>query len=435
MADTEKANSEISISNKQKNIFKSGKFWIIGIIVIAVVLTIVKLASPKKAGKDLSVSEVVLKDMVQSISVEGNVDAKQDDLTLLNVSQKVEKVMVGEGQDVKAGTPLVKLDTTDLEYQLKKAVVSLNTAKENYENGKKQASDAVTQAEASVQKAQGDYNQAMRKFGADQGLFKNGHISKEEYEASKKQTDDLSNQLKTATMKLQAAQKDLKDYDKSSQFKQQLDLCAVDVDNLNKKIADSTIVSNIDGRVVRIDAKAGKYPQADKNIVLVCDLSSYKLVVSLNQYDSTKIKVGQKASIKVKGLDKKYTGTISHLGEMANTVMDGTNKETKVNMEMTIDNPDKDIKVGYEADADIILGQKNGVINVSFDDVKQDDKGRYVFVVQDGKAAKRYIKTGLETDFDVEVTEGLKVGEKYISSPDETLKEGDMVSAPYSTKK
>lgn len=434
-ANIENITPEVGVEKKRFRIFRNKKIWIIGAVVIVAGIFIAKAMLSKPAGKAVTISDVTSKDIVQSISVTGNIKANQEDKTLLSVTQKVEEVMVKEGQDVKKGTPLVKLDTSDLEEQLKKALIALNSAQSNYTNGEKTVQDAVIQAQINLQSGQSAYEQSKRTFDANQALYDGGYISKETYEDSKKKLTDAENQLKLLQIQLDNANKNLSDYDKSSSLKQQIDLAKADVDSLNKKIADSTIVANIDGKVVRLDAEAGQYPKSDRNTVMVCDLSSYKVVISLNQYDSVRVKVGQKANLKIKGLDKEYTGTVSKIGEIANVTSSGSDQESKVDIEITVDNPDENIKVGYEADADIILNEKKGALNVNFEAVRQDEQGKYVFVVENGLAKKRYVKTGLETDFDIEILEGLKEGEKYISVPDDTIKDGDAVIVPGGNKK
>ncbi|HWQ29349.1 MAG TPA: efflux RND transporter periplasmic adaptor subunit, partial [Negativicutes bacterium] len=65
---------------------------------------------------------------------------------------------------------------------------------------------------------------------------------------------------------------------------------------------------------------------------------------------------------------------------------------------------------------------------IGFDSVLEETNGKkYVFVVENNKAVKRYLQTGLETDFEIQVIDGLKAGDSYIKSPPATLKEGDPV--------
>ncbi len=442
-ANIEKANTGVTIQKRRFKIFKSKKIWIIVAVVLVAIFLIARHAFSKPAGKPVNTADALKKDIVQSISVTGNIEANQEDKVYLNATQKISEVYIKEGQQVKKGTPLFKYDTSDLDGQLKKAIVTLNSAQSSYANGQSAVQDAVTQAQINVQTAQSTYDQLKRNFDANQALYDSGYISKEAYEDSKKKLSDQENQIKLLQIQLDSANKNLSDYSKSSNLKVQVDLAKADVDALNEKIADGTVTSNIDGKVIKVDAKAGQYPSADNtSVVWICDISSYKLVVPLSQYDSVRVKVGQKADLKVKGLDKKYTGSITSIGKVANMPSSvaglsssSASQEAKVDVEIKLDNPDENIKIGYESDADIILNEKKGALNVNFEAVQQDGKGKYVFVVENGLAKKRYVTTGLETDFDIEIIDGLKEGDKYITNPDSSIKDGEAVTVPGVVKK
>ena len=222
--------------------------------------------------------------------------------------------------------------------------------------------------------------------------------------------------------------------DKITNQKNQVALIQADIDNLNKKIEECNVKADTDGKVIKIDAKEDQFPKAG-DMIIVDDTSKYKVSVNISQYDSAKIKVGQKANIKLKGSTKKYTGVVSDIGQFAelksSTGNASTSQESKVNFKITIDNPDEDIKAGFEADAEIVLDGKTSVLAIGFDAIKEEKAAgkKYVYVVnKDNKVSKKYIKTGLDTDYDVEITDGLKEGDKCVLNPPQNLNEGDIVT-------
>ncbi|MCH5139094.1 efflux RND transporter periplasmic adaptor subunit, partial [Clostridiaceae bacterium UIB06] len=96
-----------------------------------------------------------------------------------------------------------------------------------------------------------------------------------------------------------------------------------------------------------------------------------------------------------------------------------------------LDNPDEGIKAGFEVDAEIVLDEKKSVLAIGFDTIKDEKAAgkKYVYLVnKDNKVSKRYIKTGLDAEYDVEVIDGLKEGDKCIINPPQNLKEGDIVT-------
>ncbi|HRY91202.1 MAG TPA: hypothetical protein P5229_02570, partial [Candidatus Gracilibacteria bacterium] len=76
---------------------------------------------------------------------------------------------------------------------------------------------------------------------------------------------------------------------------------------------------------------------------------------------------------------------------------------------------DARLKSGMTTNLDIVTAQKDNVLIIPARAVKYEDSIRYVEVLVDGKPKKTTIKTGLESDQDVEVTSGLKEGDKIIT--------------------
>ena len=179
---------------------------------------------------------------------------------------------------------------------------------------------------------------------------------------------------------------------------------------------------------MKLGVKPNQYPTMENSTISIYDLSKYRVNIQVSQYDAISVSLGQKAAVKVKGVDTEYKGTVTAIGDAAVITLEGTNKEPKVEIEVTLDNPDNKIKVGYEADIDITLEESPNSTAVSFESVQEDEDGKqYVFAVVNNKAVKRFVQTGLETDFEVQILEGLKAGDQYIKNPPATLKDGDPV--------
>ncbi|HYE83005.1 MAG TPA: efflux RND transporter periplasmic adaptor subunit [Clostridia bacterium] len=381
------------------------------------------------------------RNLLQTISVTGNIEARDKEEIFLSSQQKVEEIHTDEGQKVKKDDIILSVDTTDLEYQLSKYEINLDLAERNLDrllrkgsmSDRRSLENSVKQADINVSNAAADYEEAKKKFEQNHALYDAGAVSKEEYDSSEKKMRDLKNQMELSHIQLSNAQDSLADFgtnleDQIADQRNQIEAAKADIANTKEKISRSTVKASIDGKVVRLDARENQYPTQDNNSIAIYDLSLYKVSVEVSQYDAVSINKGQKASIKVKGLDKAYTGTVSKIGEAAAIKLEGTNKEVKVEIEITLDNPDEKIKVGYEADIDIILQESSHTLAVDFEALQQEEDGsKYVFVLEDGKAVKKYVKTGMETDFDIQILEGLKAGEKFLKNPPEGLKDSDPV--------
>ncbi|HYE82831.1 MAG TPA: HlyD family efflux transporter periplasmic adaptor subunit [Clostridia bacterium] len=415
---------------------------IAAIVLLAIAIGAVRIITSNQAKvKEIDIGKVEAKNLSQTISVTGNIDAANKEEIELSTQQKVIEIFAQEGQEVKDGTSLLRTDSTDYEYQLKKHELALELANIDLqrllstgsENDKKALENAVRTAEINLRSAETEYNEAKRKYDQSSVLYENGAVSKEDYEASLKAMNDAKNRMELSTMELDNAKDSLNDFgvNNSDQIKgkrNQVESAKADIANVKDKIKKSMIKSSINGKIVQLDVKPNQYPTIENNIAAIYDLSQYKVKVLVSQYDAVSISKGQKSSIKVKGIDTGYKGTVTAIGDAAVITVEGTNKEPKVEIEVTLDNPNDKIKVGYEADIDITLQESTNSTAVGFESVLEDEDGKkYVFVVEHNKAVKRFVQTGMETDFEIQILEGLKAGDSYVKNPPATLKDGDPV--------
>ena len=175
-----------------------------------------------------------------------------------------------------------------------------------------------------------------------------------------------------------------------------------------------------------LEARLGQYPTQSYNKVQVVDLSSLMVKINVSQEEAVVLKLGQQCTLKVKGLEGEYKGAVSSISNVAS--VSANSSEPKFQVEISIENPKQNLKVGYEADISVQLGEKPAALSAGYGAVKAEEDGRkYVFVISNGKASKTYVKTGIETADYIEILEGLKEGEKYVTLPPDTMKDGSQV--------
>lgn len=430
----------------KKTILKSKKSKIIAASIV-VVVGLVGFTSYSKAQKakikEVSLTTTGKASLTQSVTLTGSIEANSRNEISLAPTQKVVEVLVKEGQTVKKGDILVKLDVSDLKSQLEKQNLNLANAEYNLNHlisnssvkDKVTSENAVKQAKIALETAKINLEDAKKKFEQNKQLFEGGYISANDFDAIKNTLTANENALKNAEITLSNAQSTYSNIDATvnnqiTNQRNQIAMIKADIENLNTKIEDCNLKATVAGKVTKIDAKVNQYPVAGDKII-IDDVSLYKASMDVSQYDAINMKKGQKAIIKVNGANKEYAGVITDIGQLAEKKATSTDQDSKVNVKVSINKPDANVKVGYEVDAEIILNEKQNALQIGFEAVKEDnDTGKkYVFVVDENNiVAKRYITTGLETDYNIEVLSGLKEGEKYVLSPEKTLAEGDKVS-------
>lgn len=179
-----------------------------------------------------------------------------------------------------------------------------------------------------------------------------------------------------------------------------------------------TITAPMDGIVTSVEVKSDVLSRTAKPLITISDTGSYAAMVTVGESYSSDIQVGDPAVITGTGFaEKSYEGHISKIYPVARKASGTAVQETVVDVEITIDNPDDSLKSGFTARAEIMTNARRNMLMIPYEAIQQDENNiEYVYVVQDSKAVRRDITTGLELLDGVEVTNGLGENELLVTN-------------------
>lgn len=413
---------------------KLGLLLAITLLITVVSIAVITAAVPAKHRK-IAISTAKIKHLAQTIIVEGVVEPNRKQEINLDTAQKVIEVLVNEGQEVKKGDLLLKLDNSDNQYRLRVEEINLKLAERelskvlnNEKSDKKDVEYSYKQAEAALNNAKAELDASKNTLASDKVLFEKGAVSRSQYESSQEAVRIKDNAFLLKSMELDRAAQSLADFDLAKdeqifKLKSSVSLIQENINNLKSKV-DAETRANIDGRVVKLEVEEGQYPSQDNSQILIYDMSKQLVNIGLKQQEALYIKEGMKAEIKVRGMDEtEYSGTVIDVDDVA-IASSGGGKGSKVNVKIAIDNPDERIKIGYDVEVKIDLSIKEDAVVVDFESIVQDNDGnKYIYHVEDDLARRRVVSTGIETSFEVEITEGLIPGDRYVVNPPEEMQE------------
>jgi HlyD family secretion protein len=332
------------------------KFITLGLAAITVILLAVLFLKdndsvPYEAADDMAAQSSVSRGLL----VTGKVEPLDFETIIIPGGQKVNKVFFSEGQIVQAGDVILTTDTADLQYELKKNQLALDTSEKAlnrlYASGDDNGALSLRkQCELNLEIAMADYNESGRIYQKNQILYENGVISEEELHTRSQNREVLSAKADLAKIALADFESNL-----NQEIIQQKNMIAsyqADIENILAQIEKSKIKANISGQIVGLNIKEGQYAASDNNVVAIHDVSGYKIAVEATQYDTATLSLGQICEITIKGLPKIYCGAVSKIAETAH--IDKASGRARVAVEIAVDNPDGSIKSGYEADITII---------------------------------------------------------------------------------
>lgn len=188
------------------------------------------------------------------------------------------------------------------------------------------------------------------------------------------------------------------------------------------------ILAPMSGVITELDIRPETPAASGKAVVTIADNTHYKVVVSVGESDIAKVQVGDYAKIRGVGFGGSiYYGFVTKIYPYAKKNLSGS--ETVVDVEIGIENPDKRLKPGFSAKAEIAGGSLYDLITVPYEAVRQDENNNeYVYLYEDGKLKKQVIMTGQELTSEVEVLEGLDENSIVVYNPGGLVKEGAMIN-------
>lgn len=190
-------------------------------------------------------------------------------------------------------------------------------------------------------------------------------------------------------------------------------------DDVRKSIVKSPIKGTIEKRFVT----NGMFVQAGQQLASIIDRSVLKVRFKVSESESAIAKVGGKIQFEVPAYPgRKFEAEIYYVGGKL---------EDDARVVMVYANVSKDaelLKPGYFAAVSFTEKTKDRAIVVPLSAIQPTERGMVSFVVVDGKAERRQVKTGIAvTERDIEIVEGLKEGELLVVDGANALNPGSPV--------
>ena len=258
----------------------------------------------------------------------------------------------------------------------------------------------------------------------------------------------------------------LVDEDSFELLANQLDLARVDLRSFEESLAQAQAALNqseelldktrirspIDGIVIQIDVKVGETVIAGttnipgSTMMVIADRSETLTEVQVDEADIAQVTEGQRADVyPAAHPDTPLAGSVQSIASVARQAQ-GQQSLTFLVKILLDDQDEIRIRPGMSVRADIYTETSDETISVPVQAVQYEDEigldedndnargaeeeKAYVFVFADGKAIRRDVKTGISSDSDQQILEGLEKGEKVIIGPYRELRnlaDGDLV--------
>ena len=332
----------------------------------------------------VEVTKVKRATISRKIEAVGNVTPRRAVIINPKVSGKIEAIYVDEGDRVKKGQEIVRLEQTDFLLAVQRAEAALESARA-----------ALKQAEVNYENTEKDYRRL-------KALFEKKVISQQEF-------DHIDAAYRSARAQLVLVRARVKEAE-------------VALENAKVQLRDTVIRAPFDGYVTArfVDPGQRAYIMPPTNIIEIAEISEVKISIDVPEREFPFLRVGTPVEVQTDALPgRRFRGRIT-------TIFPKVDPRTRTfRVEVTLKNPEGLLKPGMFCRVSIsaeevqtLVIPREAILRIPATGVD------YCFVVKGGKAEKRIIQRGLSEGIWVEVKEGLQEGEEVVVKGQNNLSSG-----------
>ncbi len=390
---------------------------------------------------EVTVEKAGLNTIIETVSASGKIFPETEVKISPDVSGEIIDLFFEEGDSVKKGDLLLTIRPDIYQSVVEQADAAVNQSKA-----------ALANARARLEQAKAQFENAKLTFDRNSKLFEQKVISPSEHDAAVAA-------YKTAEGELNAAQQSVT----GSEFSVKSAEAALKEsrDNLTR----TRIYAPMDGTLSKLNVKKGErvvgtaqMPGTD--MLIIADLSRMEVQVDVSENDIIRVSVGDSVSIDVDAfLDKKFKGMVRHVANSSSSTLltseQVTNFTVKINIltdsyrELVSSKRPYPFKPGMSATVEIKTDIRESALSVPIQTVtirepENEKEGtarreEIVFVHEGGKVRAAKVKTGIQDDRYIEITEGLDEKMEVVTGPfraiSRTLNDGDAVKVVMKLKK
>jgi HlyD family secretion protein len=412
---------------------KKTKYILLGVAVVAVIGAIYLKKSgaigSSDKGKEVEIAKIEQRTIIETVSGTGKIQPEIEVKISSEVSGEIIALPVKEGQTVRKGDLLVRVNP------------------ELYTSGLNRSQAGLSNTKAGLSQADAQFKEAKASYERNKKLFDKGIISRSEWDKSVAAFEGAQASKQAAYYNVQSA--------------------SATVNESRENLGKTAIYAPVNGTISKLDVELGErvlgtQQMTGTEMMRVADLNNMEVEVDVNENDIVKISIGDSAKVEVDAyLKKEFRGIVTSISNSASATLSAdqvTNFKVKVRIlkesyaDLAAGKPSNfsPFRPGMTATVDIMTTRKENVITVPISavvmrtdttssrkafvvedensekedeepEVKNEKRYECVFVKVGDKVKLRIVTTGIQDDTYIEVISGLKKGETIVTGPYTTV--------------
>jgi len=450
---------------------KRNNWLIYGLIALLVALVVVAAiqARNKPKGEKVTAEKAELRTIVEVVAASGKVFPQTEVKISSDVSGEIVELYIKEGDSVRIGQVLARIDPDVYQSQVEQGMASLNQAKAQEANARSQIESQRGQKEQIL----ANLENAREIHKRNEKLYKSGVISEADYQTSLSNMRALEANVKASDAGIKSAQESANGARFSIQSSE------ATLKQLRTSLKRTTIYSPTNGIISMLNVEKGErvvgtIQMTGTEMMRIANLNNMEVRVDVTENDIPRVKLGDLVDVEVDAyIGRKFVGRVTEIANSSsNSAAAALTSDQITNFEVRIGiDPSsyKDLieprkrypfRPGMSASVEINTMTKSNVLTIPIqavttrekdenkskakvvrnssgedeviEDISEDDLKEVVFIIGKGDSVSMAeIKTGIQDDNYIEVVAGIKKGDEVVSGPYSVvarkLKKGDVV--------
>jgi HlyD family secretion protein len=401
---------------------KKNKYLIVALPIILVLGYIAFTSATKKRSLNVKKDEIMIKTVENNFFedfMSFQAKAVPVNSMLINIIEggAVQEIFVENGDMVTKGQSLARLYNPNAELAYMQQETAIIEQINNLDKAKLDLRNQELNLGKDLISIEHDYLDAKNLLDVNKNLFDQEILAKSEWEKTKEnyrfQKERMSIIKQSVSKEKQANQIQI------GQLNQSIGVMNKSLGILRTNKKNFLITAPISGRLSSFEPILGKTYAQNTSIGFIDDQKGYKLVADVDEFYLDRISENQKGTVDFenKTIEVQITKVIPEI----------KNGRFQVELDF-VSSENLDLKQGLSFGVKLNLSEKTKTIVLSRGSFNEETNGKWIFVINGNKAERRAIKLGRENPLYYEVLEGLKAGDKVITSSYKDYKQVEVLN-------
>jgi HlyD family secretion protein len=392
-----------------------------------------------KAGIKVSVETPELRTITEIVTASGKIQPETEVKISPDVSGEIVELYIKEGDDVSKGDLLLKIKPDIYLSAVDRARASVNSAKANKAN-----------SEAFLEQIKAKYKQTKNSYERSKVLWEQETISKADYESALSSYEMVNAELEAAKKSIESAKFSVQSAEAS-------------LSEAGENLRKTTIYAPMSGTISMLNVEKGErvvgtMQMAGTEMLRIANLNRMEVKVDVNENDIVKVKLKDTALIEIDAyLGETFKGVVTEIANSANVSGMTTDQVTSFVVKVLLlkqsykhlisNNNSNPFRPGMSASVDIQTNTKTNILTIPIQCVTtradsiekineivvdtEEELKEVVFVVSNDSAILQAVKTGIQDNKYIEISEGITEENKVVIAPysaiSRRLKNGSIV--------